>query len=152
MRGSHRLNIRKGVDVSGAEESVSAWRQVAEGSAALLYLFNVDELIRGNSGYGDRVRSDCQVLTRFLEQRSDEPKVALVGTHADLDPRYVSTTEGSKSLRYLNVVLAQSDLDHGRLTIGSALRDEPALVVGSLISKEQALDLVWRIFVQEFGW
>lgn len=150
--GPVRLAVRKGRDVPGdSATNLADWKQVVAESDYLLYLFNACELLSDDGSHGREIATDCELIARFLEQRDHLPAVALVGTHADLDPRYVSPTKGSKSVKYQALVHANEHLERSAMLLGSVMPDEPPIVIGSMRSQGAAEDLAWRIFVQEFG-
>jgi hypothetical protein len=153
--GSTRVAIKKGHDVPGdSRTNIDAWRDIVRESDYLLYLFDAHLLLHDSGAHGRRVRAQCETITGFLEDRSTSnpplPKVVMVGTHCDLDASYVSPSLGTRSWRFYNEVRTQADVDRSSMTFGTVLENEAPVVIGSLATREDADDLVARVFRQEF--
>jgi len=123
------LNIRRGVDLPGADRAYPQWRSQFSKSDIVLYLFD-SQLLRTDPEYGRRVRQDGKEMERW---GCSGKRIFLIGTHADLDPRCTELGADKYAVEILDEDVLFS-LSHRVKASGS--------VVGSLTSSRSAVALL----------
>ncbi len=152
--GQLRVLLKPGRDVPGTREAVEAWRSVVHRATILLYLFRADLLYREDTAHQRRVQEDAELIGGLLARRPSgtrPPRVAMVGTHYDKVLGYASPREGSAFYRWHLRTEENPVVGEARLQLGKALRDRPALVVGSMCTLDDTQELAYRLFSQELA-
>jgi len=91
MKSSSGENIafEHNVDVSGDETYLNVWRDCCESADWIIYLLRADKVMAGDVTSLKRIESDVAYISECLLERKARPeKIAIVGTHCDLDPKY----------------------------------------------------------------
>lgn len=86
------LKINDIVDLSGANDVYSDWKQEVLKADLVLYLFRADSVLQEEKGTFDRITNDMHQLKTWIEEKKRNPfsRILLyyIGTHIDLIPGY----------------------------------------------------------------
>jgi len=131
------LSIKDGRDVGGDKQLYGLWKKSVLASDIVLLLVRSDKLFERDPTVEKRALADAQQISRWLEKKSEEPDVYLVGTHLDLVSDSISVEERRDHFRKLSSVSR----------IARQLRiDGSRIVLGSLVSKDETAALVHQLF------
>ena len=134
------LKLKQSEDIGGGEDFVSEWQAIAENSEMILYLVRADRLLQRHEATEKRVERDVEHIKNWVGKR----RVAIVGTHADLDARFTDPKQHAAledAFRGLGVVKRLRAALGGRAGGGNV-----TIVVGSLAHDSYTRDLVYMLF------
>lgn len=128
--GDLKLDLKETRDVPGAPDAIEDWKALHNEADIVLYLVNAQEVNQ------QRIKRDLEKLESWRKAPAPSPKLVVIVTHMDLDPTYVATPlSGQGHFRDRFVKL---HLDAGL----SKLSQRPPIILGSLVSRDQAARLV----------
>lgn len=128
--GDLKLDLKETRDVPGAPDAIEDWKTLHNEADIVLYLVNAQEINQ------QRIKRDLEKLESWRKAPAPSPKLVVIVTHMDLDPTYVATpVSGQGHFRDRFVKL---HLDAGL----SKLSQRPPIILGSLVSRDQAARLV----------
>ncbi|MGX1696381.1 GTPase domain-containing protein [Microbacterium keratanolyticum] len=122
-----RFDVLK--DVPGSQGlAFKDWRAAVEGADYVWYLFRADRVTDGNATEIELIRKHLTSLTTWIDStRGDKPKVILVGTHADGNPKFweaaSSVVHAAISADVINFYATKLDAS---VVVGSLATDESA--------------------------
>lgn len=116
-------------DVPGNQDLLfKDWREAVESADYVWYLFRADRLAEDDKDQNDMVRKHLTLLKVWIDEiKTNEPKVILVGTHADRHPQYGEDL--------LTVSQRATAADAIKV---NAVKLKASIVVGSLATEESA--------------
>lgn len=83
------LEIEKLRDVDGSPDAYDQWKRSADEADIILYLLRVDLLFLHDKATAERIIQDIKQIVLWIKSRSgDKPKLFILGTHCDRDPKY----------------------------------------------------------------
>ncbi len=99
-----KLNIPPLKHLPGSADEYAQWKEVANEADIVLYLLRVDRLMTGHIPTVDRVRKDIGQIRRWLQDKSKDFPLFIIGTHCDLtDPDFTTLSSYERS-NYKNKV------------------------------------------------
>lgn len=128
--GDLKLDLKETRDVSGGPDAIEEWKALYDEADIVLYLINSQQVNQ------QRIRRDLEKLESWRKARTPQPKLVVMVTHMDLDPTYVATP--ASGLGYFRDSFVKLNLDAGL----SKLSHRPPIILGSLVSRDQAAKLV----------
>lgn len=128
--GDLKLDLKETRDVSGGHDAIEEWKTLHDEADIILYLVNAQKLNQ------QRIRRDLEKLESWSKAREFQPKLVVIVTHMDLDPKYVATP--ASGLGHFRDCFVNLNLDAGL----SKLSHRPPIILGSLVNRDQAAKLV----------
>ena len=113
-------------------------------SQYILYLFNVDLLLKDDQNHARRTKNDMTQIVQWHKGSANIHPIFLVGTHCDQDPEYKKCTEESIG-EYYGKIEKLPAVQNMKILCGTPASS--VLLLGSLESKESAqklCDKVWK--------
>ncbi len=126
------LDIRKGVDLPGAQRAYPDWERQFKRSSTVFFLFDA-HLLRTDVDYARRVEEDGWMMKRWGVSDKD---VLIMGTHADTDPLRAQVGAAP----YSDLIL-----DHDSVLLLQGRCRARATEVGSLLTKDEAMPMLKRL-------
>lgn len=128
--GDLKLDLKETRDVPGGHDAIEEWKALHDEADIVLYLVNSQKVNQ------QRIRRDLEKLESWSKARAPQPKLIVLVTHMDLDPKYVATPVSG--LGHFRDRFVKLNLDAGL----SKLSHRPPIILGSLVNRDQAAKLV----------
>jgi hypothetical protein len=141
--GELEVKLSPTLDVSGSEEAYFDWETLVTTADIVFYLAFADRLIHNNPQTVQRVKQDADVINRWLAQSRKLQRIAIVGTHADLDQRFWNLGEDTFS-GYLDDFRRIPAVEYMVERLRGAARTP--VVVGSFVNAKEAERLLCSLF------
>lgn len=139
------LKIKEGSDVGGRTGARDRnWKPIIDESDIILYLVRAHELLSNDQALIERIREDSEIIKEWIKGRKIAPKIAIVGTHADLDARFSEHNHTT-----LENTFIQNDLIR-EISVRLGGTGQILVVLGSLKTLDDSERLVYVLF-KELG-
>jgi GTPase SAR1 family protein len=139
--GKLTLHIKEIIDTPGG---IRDWRFVYDRANIVWYLLRADKLVSGDAIIESLVRKDLKRLERLLLRNQHRPIFCVVGTHCDLDPEFQKLSNEDYTNEFWNMLIKREIMP---------IMFYPFhinLVLGSLIDKKRANELISRLILKTF--
>lgn len=135
------LLLQAGKDVGGRRRARDQnWRDIVLESDIILYLIRAHEL--DQRSLTERIREDAEMIEGWIREREKPPTIAIVGTHADCDERFLSA-----SRKELENLFEQND-EIRRLVVLFGGSQRTLVLLGSLKTLDDSERLAFALLSQ----
>ena len=141
------IKVKDGKDVGGREDARNkAWKDVVLQSDVVLYLLMAHDLLARDERTLARIESDAAMICSWMDEREKAGKgrarVAIIGTHADLDARFATM----KMEDFRELFSKNEHIHHLALQFGGT--GSTLVVLGSLKTLDDTQTLVHTLFAE----
>lgn len=137
-----KLRFKQSHDVGGDWDAHKGqWKKTFDAGDLVLYLVRADNLLNGDMDTQKRVLGDAESLRLWLKEAKKSKPIAIVGTHTDLDPRFMDRKKRAEmEAEFLKLDTVR------KLAAAFGGSADVAVVVGSLYHDEDTRRLVYSLF------
>lgn len=95
--GNLEVKFAPTFDVGGEKHNSAMWSNLVRDSDIVLYLVFANRIMQNDMHTIERVKSDVTQINMWLSASAKSQRIAIVGTHADLDSHYTELDESTFS-------------------------------------------------------
>lgn len=140
------LCLKESLDISGDKAAYPEWKNNHDQADIVLYLLRADKLLAGNANVESRVRNDLRHIGAWLEEKKDRrPKFFIIGTHCDLDPKFIDPSDNKHGNYHDSFVQLPIVTE---LLARSGGTQQTKVVLGSMETLARTEALAFKIFEQ----